>query len=241
LGATQTVAVALASMVVAAVGIGLVGIVATTLFQRVVPDQVRGRVLGALETVSVTVYAAGSLLVPVLAGPFGVGPVLIGCGVLVAAATVLGLLVIGRPVTAASPIGPLRATLAELDLFSGLPPARLEAAMRALEVVEPADGTVVISQGDPADRFYVIASGAVQVTQADADGAERQLRSLGVGDVFGEIGLLTGAPRSATVTTTEPTVLLALGGDDFLELVGGGPGLTSRLLDLHRGAPTAAR
>ncbi|MBA2254063.1 MAG: MFS transporter [Chloroflexi bacterium] len=241
LGATQAAAVALAAMSVAAIGIGLVEIVATTLFQRVVPDQARGRVLGALETVSVTVYAAGSLLVPVLAGIAGVGAVLVGCGIVVVAATVLGLLVIGRPATTTSGIDPFRARLGQSELFAGLPAARLEAAMRALHVVEAPIGHVIIRQGDPADRFYLIANGSVDVTQTDEQGAPRQLRTMGPGSVFGEIGLLTGAPRSATVTAGQATTLLALDGDDFLELVGAGPGLTSRLLDLHRGAPTPAR
>jgi CRP-like cAMP-binding protein len=54
--------------------------------------------------------------------------------------------------------------------------------------------------------------------------------------VFGEIGLLDGVPRTATVTATGEGALLALDGQRFLELVAAGPGLSSRLLDVHRGA-----
>jgi hypothetical protein len=51
-----------------------------------------------------------------------------------------------------------------------------------------------------------------------------------------EIGLLAGVPRTASVTAETDGLLSAMDGDVFLELVGGGPGRTSRLLDFHRGA-----
>jgi CRP-like cAMP-binding protein len=99
-------------------------------------------------------------------------------------------------------------------------------------------GEVVIRQGDPADRFFHILDGSFEVTQAkDPGGAPRFLRTLGPDDVFGEIGLLGGVPRTATVTASGDGALLALDGQRFLELVAAGPGLSSRLLDVHRGAP----
>jgi CRP-like cAMP-binding protein len=98
------------------------------------------------------------------------------------------------------------------------------------------EGTVVIRQGDPADRFYIIYEGRFEVTQAGADGRERSLRELGPADPFGEIGLLTGSPRTATVTARSDARLLALERDDFLELVGSGPDLSSSLLALYRGS-----
>ncbi len=112
--------------------------------------------------------------------------------------------------------------------------------MRAAEVVAVRAGDVVIRQGDEADRFYVIAGGEVEVTQVPAGGGEPQmLRRMGPREVFGEIGLLSGVPRTATVTAVTDATLVALDREPFLELVGGGPGLTYRLLDLHRGATTA--
>ena len=96
-------------------------------------------------------------------------------------------------------------------------------------------GEAVVRQGEAADRFYVIDSGELRVTQV-SDGDVHFLRDLGPGDVFGEIGLLRGVPRTATVTASTPAVLYALDAAAFAELVGSGPGLSSRLLDLYRGA-----
>lgn len=61
--------------------------------------------------------------------------------------------------------------------------------------------------------------------------------ALAADDVFGELGLLTGAPRSATVTATSDGVLLALEGADFLELVGGSRAIQGRLLGLYSSNP----
>ena len=53
-------------------------------------------------------------------------------------------------------------------MFAGLQPARIEAALRAARIVAMQPGEVIIRQGDPADNFYVIAEGEVEVTQTAA-------------------------------------------------------------------------
>ena len=120
-------------------------------------------------------------------------------------------------------------------IFAGLPTPRIEAAARRLVPVPIERGRVVIREGEPADRFYLVADGSLRVTQGDA---AVHLRDLGAGDVFGEIGLLRHSPRTATVTATSDGSLMALNADGFAELVGAGPVLSSRLLDLYRGALT---
>jgi CRP-like cAMP-binding protein len=108
--------------------------------------------------------------------------------------------------------------------------------MRAARVRDVKPGEVIIRQGDEADNFYVIDAGRVQVTQTTGpDAPSRVLRQMGAGEVFGEIGLLSRVPRTATVTALTDGRLVALGKDAFLELVSAGPGLTYSLLDLHRG------
>jgi MFS family permease len=234
LALTGDLALAMIAIGVAVAGLLLLEIVNTTLIQRIVPDELRGRAMGVLQTSSAVLYAAGSLVMPLLADAIGVTPVLVGAGMLIVLG-VVGALLLSREAEEAAPIGPERSKLLEHPIFAGLPTPRLEVAARELTEVPMAAGDVVIRQGDAADRFYLVADGELRVTQT-RDAKPVELRRLGPGDVFGEIGLLNRSPRTATVTALSDGRLLALDGDAFLELVSSGPGLSSRLLDLYRGA-----
>lgn len=234
LALTGDLLTAMLAIGVAVAGLLLLDVVNTTLIQRIVPDALRGRATGALQTSSSVLYAAGSLVMPVLADAAGVAPVLIGSALVMAAGAVLALL-LSESQAMPSPVDASRIRLLERPIFAGLPPARLETAARQLVPVPVDAGEAVVRQGEEADRFYVIDSGEMRVSQV-RDGDVHILRDLGPGDVFGEIGLLRGVPRTATVTATTPGVLYALDAAAFAELVGSGPGLSSRLLDLYRGA-----
>ncbi len=244
LGGVDAFVLALCAIAAASAGALLLEIVSTTLLQRIVPDQVRGRTLGLMETASVTAYAAGAFVVPVL-GASQPGLVLIGSGVFMAVAGLIAVVLLGRHAINELVTDPLVHRLAEVELFAGLPPARLEAAMRAARIRPMSAGEVIIRQGDAADFFYLLAEGEVDVTQADTPAetaAEpRLLRRMGSGQFFGEIGLLSRVPRTATVTAVTDGRLVALDKDAFLDLVSAGPGLTYHLLDLHRGTITEAR
>lgn len=236
LGQVSDFALALIAVGVAAAGALLLETVATTLVQRIVPDAVRGRTLGLIETVAVTAYALGSFVVPVL-GATEPTLVLLGCGIAMAIAGVGAVVLLGRHAIQQLVIPPATQELARVPLFAGLPPARLERAMRAATERPMAAGEFIIRQGDDPDFFYVIVEGTVDVSQvAEVGGGSRYLRTMGPSEFFGEIGLLSGIPRTATVTATTDGELIALPKEEFLELVSGGPGLTYRLLDLHRGA-----
>jgi CRP-like cAMP-binding protein len=97
----------------------------------------------------------------------------------------------------------------------------------------------IVRQGEAADRFYIIESGTFVVTQLAADGSTREIRTLAAGHVFGELGLLRGAPRSATVTAATDGLVLALDGPSFLAMVSGDASIRGRLLDLYDPAPAA--
>jgi MFS family permease len=236
LGFTNSLVPAMLAIGFGVAGALLLDVVNTTLIQRIVPDELRGRALGVIQMTSALFYAGGSLAFPLIASAFGVAPLLIGSGVLTAIAAVGALLLSMRAARPAA-LDLERSRVLELPIFAGLPSNRLEAAAQAFTPADIPAGEVVVRQGDPADRFYVISSGSFAVTQVPADSSEPvRLRQLGVDDVFGEIGLLQHSPRTATVTAETDGRLLALDGDRFLELVGSGPGLSSRLLDLYRGA-----
>jgi MFS family permease len=240
LGMSQQLGPAMVAMALTSAGSLLVEVVSTTIFQRVVPDAIRGRALGILGTITTASYAAGSFALPVLADAVGTAAVLAISGAAVVAAAIGGVLLMGGAVTTGpAPVDPAVARVTRIPAFAGLPPARLEAAMKRMGTVPVRAGESIIRQGDAADRLYVIASGTFRVTQRGAPGeAETELREMGVDEVFGEIGLLQRTPRTASVTALTDGLLLALDGPAFLELVGSGPGMMSRFLDLHRGAAT---
>ncbi len=242
LGATNALVVALVAMVVAEIGDLIIEVVGTTIFQRVVPDAIRGRALGGMETIQALSMAAGSLTLPILADGIGITTTLVGSGVAIVAATAIAVAILGSAADRADdPASAAFRRVARLPLFAGVSPARLEAAFRGLARVPVVAGDVIVHQGDPADRFYIIEAGRFEVTQdGSGGGGTAVLREMGPDEVFGEIGLLTSARRTATVTAITEGMLLAIDGPAFLELVGSGPGLATRLLDLHRGA-TAQR
>jgi CRP-like cAMP-binding protein/cytochrome P450 len=77
-------------------------------------------------------------------------------------------------------------------------------------------GTTIIRQGDAAEAFYVVAEGAVEVVKEKQDGPDQVLAKIGPGGYFGEIGLLHGVPRTATVRATGAwTVVLEIGRELF--------------------------
>ena len=237
LGAIPNLLVALVAIGVASAGELVIEIITTTVFQRVVPDALRGRWTGVFMTVGTISGAAGALALPVLVVNVGAGLTLGACGAAMIAATVAGLALIGSAATR-EPSG-FEKTLAEvakLPLFTGVPGSRLEAVLARMREARVTAGQVVVAQGEPADRFYMIDSGSFLVTQEQAPGAPPvTLRHLGANEVFGELGLLNQAPRSATVTAASDGLLLELAGPDFLELVGAGGPLRGRLLGLYGG------
>ena len=225
---------AMIGMAIAVAGLLLLDIVNTTMIQRLIPDAQRGRAMGLLQTSSAIVYSLGSLVMPIAADRLGV-PFVLGASAIVVVAGMAVALLLAQVGPAPAPVDPVRLRLLDQPIFAGLPAARLESAARRLVPVPMSAGDRVIREGEAADRFYLVDSGTLRVTQSRG-GQEVVLRELGPGSVFGEIGLLRDVPRTASVTATSEGVLYALDAAGFAELVGSGPGLGSRLLDLDRGA-----
>jgi MFS family permease len=209
----------LAPVVIALGGVGLAAcdVAGRTILQRVTDDRTLGRVLGALEGVGLTGLAIGSILVPLLAGAWGPEVAIIAIGALLPAGVAVawvGLRAIDRRVRV-----PVRevALLRESELIAPLAPPELEAVAGRTRWMTAEAGERVIREGDPGDRYYVLESGALVVTQ----GGRHLNRMTTRGTGFGEIALLHNVPRTATVTADAPTVLLVLERAAFLEAVTG--------------------
>ena len=237
LGASTTLPVALVTIGVLSAGALIIDVLATTIFQRLVPDELRGRGVGILMTVTTLTGAAGAFLLPVLLQSFGPFDALGSMGVLTVLLTIVGIALIGTAADRAPT--PYEATIArvlKLPLFAGVPTSRVDHALKRVVELPVKAGEAVVTQGQPADRFYIIESGAFTVSQTQTPGgAPVVLRHLGPDEVFGELGLLKRAPRSATVTADTDGLLLALSGEDFLTLVGASGPLRGRLLGLYAG------
>jgi len=214
------------AMFVIGVANPVVDVNASTILQRLAPDEVLGRVFGALETVLIGSMAFGSIVMPLLMATIGLH------WSLAVLALVIVALVLPSMVRLRRLDGSLRAPeglglLRQLSLFAPLELKSLELVASRLVRVEVAAGEVVIREGEEGDRFYVIESG-----RATASYRGELLRSMGPGDPFGEIALLRDVPRTATVTADEPMVLLALDRQLFLDAVTGNSEVNNRADDL---------
>jgi CRP-like cAMP-binding protein len=119
-----------------------------------------------------------------------------------------------------------------LKLLAGLSSSQLEDVSRRLSPVRFRQGEVIIREGDPGYEMYFIESGRVRVVRGSGTNAII-LAEMGAGDLFGEMALLTGKPRSATVTALSDLDLWSMPQADFDDLVAAHPNLglaLSRLL-----------
>ncbi len=208
-----------ALILIGAAGMSVLDIAGRTILQRAVRDEVLARVFGLQEGLSMAAQALGSILVPVVVALATLVPSIV---VIAAVLPVLVLLAWGRLVEldrrSAAPVRELD-LLRLSPLFRPLPAPQLEAVARRAVWMSIPDGTTIIAEGEPGDRFYVIASGSVRV-----DRGGELLRELSEpGEGFGEIALLRDVPRTATVTATSPTTLLAVDRAPFLAAVTGHP------------------
>jgi MFS family permease len=193
----------------------IVDVNATTIMQRQVPDQLLGRVFGALEAGLIATMSLGALLMPLLISWLGLRWALavLACGIAVLILPAYPRL---RRLDAALREPSELTLLRSIPVFAPLSLPVLDQLARQLERVEAAAGSVIIREGEEGDRFYIVESGRVEATHAGS-----VLSVSGPGEPFGEIALLRDVPRTATVTATEDTVLLALKRADFLTAVTG--------------------
>jgi len=102
--------------------------------------------------------------------------------------------------------------------FPEAPSETLEREVERMKLRRFLSGQTIIREGDPAESFFVLTKGAASVRQNGPDG-EREISTLKPGDFFGEVGLLRGTVRNATVRATAPTEVLELDAEGFRDLV----------------------
>ena len=213
-------ALAAALQVVSGIGMIIVDVLALTSLQRDLPGDVLGRVLGIFDTVVLAGILLATLATGILLAHADVNVALVAVGVGIPVLGLAGLPTLLRAdrtsAAAAERLRPRVALLSELDLLAGADRRTLERlAAAAEEIVMPA-GQVVIREGDEADALWILADGELSV-QASGGGPEpRELPPVTAPGYVGELGLLHGIPRTASVRTSRPSTLLRIGGQDFL-------------------------
>jgi hypothetical protein len=213
---STTAAATVVLLAVVGGGRALFNLATRTLLQRAVPAEVVGRVFGVAEALAMAGLAVGSAVVPLLVAVGGTVTAVLGtAAILPAVALVGGRALFALDAAAHVPIVEI-ALLRSLRIFHALPAPALEGLARSMEPVGLAAGDVLIHEGEQGDRFYAVADGRLQVTVGGAPVATK-LR----GDGIGEIALLYGVPRTATVTATSPATVFALDRAAFLAAVTG--------------------
>jgi cyclic nucleotide-binding protein/uncharacterized protein DUF4388 len=116
------------------------------------------------------------------------------------------------------------------DLFEHQPDEVLKAILAQGRLEEYGPGAVLFRQGAQGDRLYIVKSGVLEILTAQTDGADPvPVAYLGEGEVLGELALLTGSPRSATVRSPEHAVVFTVEKSVFLDLMGTLPAFSRNL------------
>jgi MFS family permease len=209
-------AVALAAMVVIGVANATYDVALFTIFQRGCANDERAPVLSVLEGVIGLGAISGSLLAPVLLIVLGTrGALLVGGAILPVIALVLYWRIghTGRiTVVDEGLVGLLR----RVPAFAELPMTAVERLVAGLVPLASPAGTALMTQGEPGDRFVVIAPGEIDVLVDD-----QPIHRLGPGAGVGEIALLRRTPRTATVRAVTDVTGYSVDAATFLAAVAG--------------------
>jgi uncharacterized protein YhbP (UPF0306 family) len=119
------------------------------------------------------------------------------------------------------------------SVFSNLPLRSVANMSGELQILNFTAGDVIAREGGPADKFFIVVDGEVEVAHA-GDGQDATISSLGPGQFFGELAILRDRPRTATLTARQPTQLLAMERDTFRDIVAQSLGTTTDFDEIVR-------
>jgi MFS family permease len=185
-----------------------------TLLQRIIPDDVLTRALGAFWGIAMGAVALGSIVAPLIVEALGPRAALIAVGSILPVLTLASYRSLRELDRAVAPAPELE-LVDRVPMFAPLSLAAKERVAANLVPLSVEAGEVVIRAGLAGDRFYIVGEGALDI---DAGGTHL---AAGAGDYFGEIALLRDVPRTATVTAVADSQLYALERDAFLAAVTG--------------------
>jgi hypothetical protein len=216
IGALPFPEVALAAMVVIGVANATYDVALFTIFQRGSPNDDRAKVMSVLEGAIGLGAVSGSLLAPVLLTIFGTRGALVVAGSILPVLALVIYVRIGRAGRISVVNEDLVQFLRRVPAFAELPLTALERLAAGLVPVTAPAGTALMTQGEPGDRFVVIATGEVEVL---VDG--QAIHGLGPGAGVGEIALLRRSPRTATVRAVTDVTGYSVDASTFLAAVAG--------------------
>jgi MFS family permease len=246
--AVDDFAVAVALQAVRGAGTLVVDVLAVTALQRSLPSELVSRVFGVFNTLLLAAVALGALAAPAILGLAGLDTTLLIVGIGIPLLVLAGWPWLRRMDRAAilrlAELEPRIRVLEVLGIFTAAPRPVLERLAGAATEMDVPAGTAVIRQGETADALYVIASGEVSVTRQTGSEPPRFLTTIRGPGYVGEIGLLEGIPRTATVAAVEPTRLWRIEGSEFLEALNEAPAtpvfLETALVRRTRNQPPAS-
>lgn len=120
--------------------------------------------------------------------------------------------------------------LRKIPLFADLNSEELELVKKSIEHRKYSKNNLIIFEDDVGNALFVIKTGRVKISRISPDGSEAILAILGEGDFFGELAVIDGLSRSASVTSIDDIELLMMRRDDFMEILEKIPKISITLL-----------
>ena len=109
--------------------------------------------------------------------------------------------------------------LSQVHMFERMDDEERAAVCALLETKRYEKGETIFNFGDDSDEFFIVHSGRVRITIETTEGDTIVLREIGPGEVFGDISMFDGGPRTSTVQAVEDTVAMTMGQEELLELI----------------------